>query len=347
MILAIVASLMLTFLGFLQEELYRTEIPKDGSPPLLFSTQTNHDLQRSYISAINKAEKSILILIYSITDRKVIHALREKAEQGVDVTLICHEEISYDIEKRIGPQVKILKRFGQGLMHLKILVIDNKDCFIGSANLTNASLKMHGNLVTAFNSPALSTFVSEKALSMGLYQNAKDFKSQNFIIGGQLVEMWFLPDDAGASIRIKQLIREAKKTIKVAMFTFTRQDFAKELISASLRGVLVDVAMDNLASKGSSLNIYNLLKQSNIAILLNKGPGLLHYKFLLLDGKTLVNGSANWTKNAFNTNDDCFVVIHDLDTAAIKQMENLWRSIIADSIKIVPTFTRDLKEKQL
>jgi phosphatidylserine/phosphatidylglycerophosphate/cardiolipin synthase-like enzyme len=332
MIITLIASLMLTFLGFLHEELNRTEIPKDGSAPLLFATQTNHDLQRSYLTAINSAEKSILILIYSITDRQLIAALRAKSEQGVEITLICHEEISYDIEKRIGAKVKILKRFGQGLMHLKILVIDEKECFIGSANLTNASLKMHGNLVTAFHSPALSAYVTEKALSIGQYQNTKQFKSQNFIIGGQHVEVWFLPDDPGASVRIKQLIREAKKTIKVAMFTFTRQDFAKELITASLRGVQVDVAMDNLASKGSSLYIYDILKQSNISILLNKGPGLLHYKFLYVDD-ILVNGSANWTKNAFNTNDDCFVVIHDLNDSAKKQMENLWKSIVADSIK--------------
>lgn len=331
-ITVLIAGLMLIFLQFLDGELNRIEIPKDGSPPILFATQTRDDLQKSYIAAIKEAKKSILVIIYSITDKPVIQALRKKSEEGIDVTLICHEDISYDIEKRIGSKVNILKRFGCGLMHLKIMVIDDSKCFIGSANLTNASLKMHGNLVTAFESVELSAYIKAKALTMGKFKNEQQFENKHFLVGGVLIEVWFLPDDTQASIRIKQLIRSAKKTIRVAMFTFTREDFAKELISASIKGVNVEVAMDNLSSKGASIKVFDLLNKSNISLKLNKGPGLLHYKFLYIDDNILVNGSANWTRNAFNANDDCFIVIHDLNKTEKKQMENLWKTIIRDSI---------------
>lgn len=332
LITVFIAGLMLIFLKFMDGELNRIEIPKDGSPPILFATQTRDDLQRSYIAAIREAKKSILVMIYSITDKPVIEALRKKSEEGVEVTLICHEDISYEIEKKIGNKVKILKRFGVGLMHLKIMVIDDSKCFIGSANLTNASLKMHGNLVTAFESHEISAYIKAKALTMGKFRNEQQFKNKHFLVSGGLIEVWFLPDDTEASIRIKHLIRAAKKTIRVAMFTFTREDFAKELIAASIKGVNVEVAMDNLSSKGASSKVFDLLNKSNISLKVNKGPGLLHYKFLYIDDNILVNGSANWTRNAFNANDDCFIVIHDLNNTEKKQMENLWEAIIRDSI---------------
>ena len=181
-------------------------------------------------------------------------------------------------------------------MHLKIMVVDGFLSFIGSSNLTETSLKMYGNLVIGFDSKALSDYITKKALSIGKHQNSEFFKNQNFIIGDQLVELFFLPDDKNASIRIKNLIRGAKKTIQIAMFTWTRHDFAKEIIHASLRGVQVEVALDNSSSKGSSTEIFELLNKSRVSIKLNKGPHLLHHKFLYIDQQILVNGSANWTK---------------------------------------------------
>lgn len=330
--LSLLAGLMLVFIYLFSNALQHVELPQDGSPPILYTNQTQHDLQKTYLAAIRGAKKSIIVLTYTITDKEIISALRKKSEEGVDVTLICHQDISYDIENRIGSRVHLLKRFGKGLMHLKIMVVDEFLSFIGSSNLTGSSLKMYGNLVVGFDSKALSAYITKKALSIGKHHNNEFFKSQNFIIGGQLVELFFLPDDKNASIRIKDLIRGAKKTIQIAMFTWTRHDFAKEIISASLRGVRVEVALDNSSSKGSSIEIFELLNKSSVSIKLNLGPELLHHKFLYIDQKILVNGSANWTKNAFNVNDDCFVVIHDLNPVQKQEMDDLWKAILNDSM---------------
>lgn len=330
--LSLLTGLMLTFVYFFSQVLHHVDLPQDGSSPVLYANQTQHDLQKTYLAAINQAKKSIIVLTYTITDRQIIAALRKKSEEGVDVTLICHQDISYDIENRIGARVHLLKRFGKGLMHLKIMVIDEILSFIGSSNLTDSSLRMYGNLVVGFDSKALSDYITKKALSIGKHQNREFFKSHNFIIGGQLVELYFLPDDKNASVRIKDLIRGAKKTIQIAMFTWTRHDFAKEIIAASLRGVQVEVALDNSSSKGSSSEIFELLNKSTVSIKLNKGPELLHHKFLYIDQNILVNGSANWTRNAFNVNDDCFVVLHDLNPVQKQEMDNLWKAILNDSI---------------
>ncbi len=46
---------------------------------------------------------------------------------------------------------------------------------------------------------------------------------------------------------------------------------------------------------------------------------------LTVDKEILVNGSANWTSAAFSKNDDCFVILHDLNDAQKNVIEELWK----------------------
>jgi phosphatidylserine/phosphatidylglycerophosphate/cardiolipin synthase-like enzyme len=144
--------------------------------------------------------------------------------------------------------------------------------------------------------------------------------------------MWFLPDNSDAIGRIKSLIRSAKKTIRVAMFTWTRTDLAQEVINASKRGIDVKVAIDYSSSKGTSAKIAKLLKENNIPVYISRGGPLLHHKFLYIDSSTLVNGSANWTKRAFTENDDCFMVFNRLNSPQVKMMNKLWDNIESDGV---------------
>ena len=217
-------------------------------------------------------------------------------------------------------------------MHQKILVIDKAQVWIGSANMTGESLRMHANLVAGMESPALAAMIDEKA---GGFEevgcNSKKISHRDFLMGDQKVEMWFLPDDRTAIQRIKALIEGARKTIRVAMFTWTRRDFAQSLIDASKRGVKVEVVLDYNSSQGSSANIMKFLIQKGLHVRLSQGSALFHHKFMLVDETTLVNGSANWTKAAFTQNDDCFLVIHDLNKEQRMQMGTLWTEIVRDS----------------
>jgi phosphatidylserine/phosphatidylglycerophosphate/cardiolipin synthase-like enzyme len=132
-------------------------------------------------------------------------------------------------------------------------------------------------------------------------------------------------------MRLKKLIQGAQKSVRVAMFTWTRQDLAKTVINAAKRGVKTEVVIDHCAGKGAGAKIVKLLKDNNIDVYLSTGTPLLHHKFLYIDNKYLVNGSANWTKAAFTQNDDCFIVIHDLTDKQNEQMETLWNVILNES----------------
>ncbi len=115
------------------------------------------------------------------------------------------------------------------------------------------------------------------------------------------------------------------------MFTFTRQDFAQAIIQAAKRGVKTEVVIDHQSAKGASAKVVALLQKAGVSVSLSQGSALLHHKFLYIDGKVLENGSANWTKAAFTQNDDCFLILHELNDSQKQQMEKLWKVIKAES----------------
>lgn len=324
-------GLLLTALLWIGSATLQSRTPLSGNPAELYSTETRDDLQLTFTNAIEEAKDSVLLFIYSFEDRRVIQTLRNKAEEGVDVKVICDANASKGIHKKLGQKVKIFPRDGKGLMHQKILVIDNQKVWIGSANLTPSSLKMHGNLVTGFNSPELAAMIRKKADYMTTVGLVKSMPVSEFSIGDQKVEMWFFPDNPHGVEKIRKLIQTAQKSIRVAMFTWTRFDFAKDISDAKQRGVSVEVAIDRNSSNSASSGIVKDLFESGIPVRTSTGNGLLHHKLMIVDGKTLVNGSANWTLSAFTKNDDCFVVIHDLNQKQQNLLNKMWNTILNES----------------
>lgn len=326
-----VIALLASIAFIAQESLKEAHPPQPGQPAALYANQTDADLTHSYTSAIGSAKQSVLLVVYALTDPHIIASLQKKSREGVDVRVICDAQASPYIDSKLGSAISTTRRFGPGLMHQKMLVIDGQQTWIGSANMTSESLRTHGNLVTAFDNSLLAQLVTNKANTLKTEGKGPDFPHEELTIGDQPLELWFLPDNRDAVHRLKSLIRSAKKTIRIAMFTWTRQDLANAVIDATHRGVDAEVVIDHYSGKGASAKIVALLKKRGVKVALSKGGPLLHHKFLYIDGQTLVNGSANWTKAAFSKNDDCFMIIHDLTERQKAQMDALWLKIKKES----------------
>lgn len=325
------ASLVVLFYAWLAGGLFDVQLPTGEHPVELYSTEMQHDLGVILCKAIDEAKSSVTLVIYTLTDRNVIKSLREKANSGGLVKVICDAKTSPNLETLLGSQVKILRRYLKGLTHTKMLIIDEKQTWIGSANMTSESLRHYGNLVTAIESEPLAAMASAKARSFTSTERMQLLPHRIFPLGQQSVEMWFLPDDPTAISRLKGLIRGAQKSIRIAMFTWTRRDLANEVIAAKRRGVQVEIAIDQTAARGAGAEVTQMLLKGGIRVKLGSGSSLLHHKFMEVDHKILVNGSANWTMAAFSKNDDCFIVLDPLLEAQQKFMNDTWEIIEQDS----------------
>lgn len=313
-----------------------TKLPGTDGSVAFYSNQTSDDLTELYQTAIASARQSITLAIYGLKDDTIIAALEKKCQEGIHVHIVCDSDASKDLSTRI-PRALIVKRCGQGLMHQKILIIDGCFIILGSANLTYSSLNIHGNLVLALHHPELAAALSQRIKSMEPDGSFAPLLHRITKIGDQTLELWVLPDNQDATKRLTELFRSAKKSIRVAMFFWTRLDFAQEMIAAAKRGVTVSAVIDQNAGKGAGMKVVRLLDENGIPIYLSTGKGLLHHKFAYIDETILVNGSANWTFNAFNSNDDYFVILSPLNREQQVKVEGLWDVISQSAAPLTPS----------
>ena len=255
--------------------------------------------------------------MFGLSDEKILKELYNKDLKKLKMNVFYDTHSSPDLEFSNNHAQSIKK---SGLMHQKILVVDNKTIFLGSANFTKTSLSMHDNLVIGIHSEEIGKFLSENTpFSAGkLSQKIK----------GQEIEIWLLPDNKNIALdKLTSFIRCAQKKIKIAMFTLTHSLLIDELIPAKKRGLDVTIVVDCHSGLGASAKAINRLKSEKVKVLLSTGTELLHHKYLYIDEKTLVCGSANWTKAAFNKNKDLLLIIHDL-TSSQKNFMNKLQKII-------------------
>ncbi len=332
LILSTSIFLIILFYGWVADAIYQVHIPEEVFQVELYSTEMQDDLALTMSKAIDQAEKSVTLVIYNLSNSKIINSLKKKSNTNCEVKVISHFKNASKLIARLGPKVSLLKRDFNGLMHIKMLIIDNRQTWIGSANMSTESLRHYGNLMLAINCEALAEFASSKARSLF---SSDDFfipiPHRIFSLGTQNIELWFLPDDPMALSRLKKLIQSAQKSLRIAMYTWTRDDLAQEVINAKNRGIKVEVVIDKTAAMSCCEHITKNLLTNGINLRMSTGAPLLHHKCMIIDHSILVNGSANWTRAAFEDNDDCFIILSPLLEEQQQFLDKMWSRILTDS----------------
>jgi phosphatidylserine/phosphatidylglycerophosphate/cardiolipin synthase-like enzyme len=291
----------------------------------IYSTDLNDALQKAITTDLYEAKESITLLTYTLSDPAVMKALKNKKKEGLDVRVMIDCKASPQA-RYLVPEIDVKRRACKGLMHYKLLVIDHRYVWVGSANYTGDSLKLSSNVIERLDNPELAKEIEKRYDS---FVTEGPFHNVPPIIQDKL-EFWFLPDSDGVT-RIKQLMRGAQKSIKVAMYTFTRKDFADTLVRAKNRGVNVEVVMDKGMAEGASKRTVDFLKMNGIPVYIRKGEGLMHNKFMLIDDNIWVHGSANWTRMAFTQNDDYFIVHLGLNSEKREEVLKIWQALLQKS----------------
>lgn len=129
-----------------------------------------------------------------------------------------------------------------------------------------------------------------------------------FVINLYSNDVFLLPNDSKeAQNKISSLILEAKSEIFIAMYNFSYNKFANDLIKASKNGVKITVLFDKEKTSKDD-EILDLLKGSGIKTIVNKDKNKMHLKVALIDLKIAIVGSTNWTKKSFEENYDLILI---------------------------------------
>lgn len=312
-LLALVLSFTALY-GILIKAALSPPLPSPSRPFILYSNQNRDDFRLVLKKCFNSAAQSIHVWMYAVTDRLLIDQLQKKAAHGVAIT------VHYDKKggtQKLPPSLHPHSVKCKGLMHRKIVIIDETTLFIGSANMTTPSLQLHDNLTLGIYSPEMATFL--------LSPSCNTFQFQD----GMLL---LLPDKNGV-VAIEHRIDAAKSSIFIAMFTLTHNRLVDALIRAKERGVDVKLAIDRYTARGASKKAVQRLSQANIDIYYSSGLPLLHHKWAYIDHNKMILGSTNWTESAFNKNQDILLFLEQIPSHFQTQLDSIVSAIQMESNK--------------
>ncbi len=301
-------------------------LPGLGEPPSLYSNQSQQDLRLTFVDAIRQAKQSIHLVMFGLSDAAILSALSQRLQDRLPLSIYYDAGESPRIRSQLkGADLHPVRI--SGLMHQKIMVLDRDLVFIGSANMTESSLRMHDNLVVGMRSQKMAQFLLDRIPSSSGYLRT--------MVGGQDVELWLLPDPRGVALTdLRRMLQKSSRSIKIALFTFTHPSLCDEVISAHERGIDVTLVVDLHSGLGASAKAVDQLRQKGVKVLYSQGVQLLHHKFVWIDDETLICGSANWTKAAFKKNSDCILALHHLTPDQKEFMRCLWHRIESEARKI-------------
>jgi phosphatidylserine/phosphatidylglycerophosphate/cardiolipin synthase-like enzyme len=121
------------------------------------------------------------------------------------------------------------------------------------------------------------------------------------------VEAHFSPHGGCTDVIVREL-RAAKHEVQVLAYGFTSRPIAQALVDAKLRGVNVDIVLDPSNEHDPHSDLHFLLEQGLVP-LIDPHHAIAHNKVLLIDGRTILTGSFNFTQHAETANAENLVVI--------------------------------------
>jgi phosphatidylserine/phosphatidylglycerophosphate/cardiolipin synthase-like enzyme len=117
------------------------------------------------------------------------------------------------------------------------------------------------------------------------------------------------------------VIDKAKKQILVQAYSFTSAPIAKALVAAHKQGVDVKVILDK-SQKTQKYSSSTFLINQGIPAWIDYRPAIAHNKVMIIDDKTVITGSFNFTKAAQDKNAENLIILVNADIA--KQYSDNW-----------------------
>jgi cardiolipin synthase len=341
---AILAILVL--LGWMRQDLKsgRSDAPKSkqslvryGDFQLYTDGQT---LYNALFSDIRKAKTYIYIHFYIINKDQIsqtfLSLLKEKAKQGVEVKLSADRIGSY---KLTNSMIESLRKAGvqftfsekpkwhyffytlQHRNHRRIAVIDGNTSYIGGFNIGKEYLgenKRYGHWrdyhVRISGDGAQDM---ERQFLQDWKRDTGDMVTVHTVFKkkGLSPYQYVFADGKGLAERYKEMFKKSNKSIVIATpYFIPGKEITEELLRARKRGVslkiLVPAKSDILFPKQSAYPyLRKLLKHG--AKIYQYQHGFFHGKVIVIDGKFVDIGTANFDTRSFYLNDESNCFIYD------------------------------------
>ena len=123
------------------------------------------------------------------------------------------------------------------------------------------------------------------------------------------IRVYFSPG-GGCTDAIVNEITRAQAQVLIQAYSFTSQPIAAACVAAHQRGVQVFAVLDK-SQETEQYSAADFLANSGIPTVIDSKHQIAHNKVILIDGRTVITGSFNFTNNAEKSNAENLLIIHD------------------------------------
>jgi phosphatidylserine/phosphatidylglycerophosphate/cardiolipin synthase-like enzyme len=285
------------------------------SRPQAFDGEYSGGPDEVLAQAIDGSRSSVDIASYDFDLLSVARALLRATGRGVSVRIVVdsdnwHNE-ALDLLRAEG--IPVVGDGREGLMHDKFVVIDRKETWAGSMNLTVNDAYRNDNNLIRFQSAALAEIFIAEFEEMFL---AKKFGPSSptgkpaieVQTEAGSIEALFAPEDLVAR-RVIQLIQRARKSIRFLAFSFTSREIAEAMLQRMMDGVTILGILETTQVRSNTGTQFEALREGGTSVFLDGNPRNMHHKVILLDDEIVITGSYNFTESAESKNDEDLLVL--------------------------------------
>ncbi|HEY1014837.1 MAG TPA: phospholipase D-like domain-containing protein [Herpetosiphonaceae bacterium] len=276
------------------------------------------------IADIDAAQSSVRIAVFEFDVPALTDALLRAKKRGLTVEMVVDAD---NLEAAQGAEemgrieaAKIPVTYDErtAFMHNKIVLIDDKVVWAGSMNLKQTEIYRNNNNFLRIGVPQLvdnyrQRFADLFAGRMGGNAPANTPNPVIKLDGGVVIENYFSPSD-GARAHLLRYLAGAKKSVRMLAFSFTDDATAEQLVALHKAGVDVQVVMEARSETGTGSE-FGVLQKAGINILADGNCYIQHNKVFIIDERTVVTGSYNFTGAAEDSNDENMLIITDPNLA--------------------------------
>jgi phosphatidylserine/phosphatidylglycerophosphate/cardiolipin synthase-like enzyme len=290
------------------------------------------------VEQINGAQNSIHIAAFEFNLTPVAEALIAADGRGVEVRWVADDEFGLEADGEADHgQFAMLQDAGievrddgrSALMHNKFIIFDGQVVWTGSTNLTRNDNFRNNNNVLVLRSQRVAQMYEAEFREM--WEEARfgprspsTLDEQATTIDGTPVRVIFAAEDEALD-EIIPLVEGAEESIHFMAFSFTNAELGAAMLERAEAGVEVQGIFE---LRGSQTEFSRLrpLYCADVAVRQDGNPGTFHHKVIVIDGKTVITGSLNFSDNANDSNDENVVVVTNPEIAAhyLQEFERRW-----------------------
>ena len=280
---------------------------------LLFLLINEIIFSRVYFSTVDDLSQLVLSHLNSASDITIVAYSIDPEYLGLKTAKMASEV----------PVQGAFVHVSEGLLHSKFIVLDCETVIFGSANFNRSSLEEHLNNLIVFHSKEIADFFE------GIYDWLVHGKRPQVRLKTEEGEFFLIPAVDVEEIVLDSLWK-AKRYVLLCSYAFTDEDVFATLKFLSSQGVEVYIITDEWFESSKLRE----LPLGTFHVLEVREP-LMHHKFLVVDGKTLITGSANFTESGFHKNVEVVFKTSNREyvESFVEEFERIWRGYFVQGVR--------------